>query len=111
MKNRKNWLILSGLCITSQVCANNSANTVANLLDLSLAELLEVQVITASRYEESLLETPSTTIVINRRQIETRAYHNLIDLMQDLPGFDIQRHNDPTRYHDITLRGHFTHRK
>jgi outer membrane receptor protein involved in Fe transport len=78
---------------------------------MSLEELLNVTVVTASRYQESLRETPATVIVVTRKQIEQRGYRNLVDLLQDLPGVDIQKQDDPTRYHDLTLRGHFTERK
>jgi outer membrane receptor for ferrienterochelin and colicins len=110
MKNKPFIIILCGVLGYSSVTVVN-ATDFDDLTSLDMAALLDITVITASRHAEPLSATPATMTVINRRQIEMRGYRNLLDLLQDLPGIDIQHQNDPTRYNDITLRGHFTHRK
>jgi len=105
------WILVSLSVLPTFANSIPADNDIQSLLDLSLEELMKVKVITASRYEENLLDTPATMMVIERHHIETRGYRNLVDLLRDLPGVDVQQQNDPTRYNDITFRGHFTHRK
>jgi outer membrane receptor for ferrienterochelin and colicins len=109
MKNKLALMLLSGIFTHGALASND--NVMADLVSMSLEDLLGITVVTASRHSESLSATPATVTVINRRQIDMRGYRNLVDLLQDLPGTDIQRQNDPTRYNDITFRGHWTHRK
>lgn len=84
---------------------------VSQLLGLSLEELMNISIVTASKREESIQSTPSTVTVVTQQQITDRHYINLIDLLQDLPGFDIQKATDETRYHNITFRGHLGNNK
>ena len=58
------------------------------LLDMSIEELLNVKVITASRQEERITEAPATVMVITREQIRERGYEELEDVLRDLPGID-----------------------
>lgn len=79
--------------------------SVGGLLKLSLEELTELEIVTASKAPEKIYETPSTVIVITAEQILTRRYINLVDLLEDLPGVDVQRAVEDSRYHNITIHG------
>lgn len=59
------------------------------LLDLTLEELMNVKVVSASKFEESISETPATILVIKEEDIKNRGYTNLNDVFMDIPGFDI----------------------
>ena len=63
-------------------------------LDKSLEELLSIPVITPSFEEETPRHAPSNAIIITRQMIEQRGYQTLIDICQDLPGFDFMAYND-----------------
>ncbi len=52
--------------------------------------LLDETVVTASRYEQPRSEAPATVITINEQTIRERGYRYLVDVLKDLPGFDIQ---------------------
>ena len=52
---------------------------------------LDEAVVTPSRRREPLWSAPSTVMVISRQAIEERGYRDLVDVLEDLPGFDIQR--------------------
>ncbi len=59
---------------------------------MDLAELAQVRVATvttASKRAEKANSAPGTVIVITRRDIRLRGYRNLIDVLKDLPGFDV----------------------
>ena len=62
---------------------------VDKLLDLSLEELMNIKVVTASGYMQTTLEAPSTITVITAKQIEERGYEQLEDALRDIPGIDM----------------------
>jgi outer membrane receptor protein involved in Fe transport len=62
-----------------------------DLQDLSLEELMDVRVTSASNAEETLAEAPAQVIVLTRDELEQRGYRQLVDLFDDLPGMDIAR--------------------
>lgn len=100
----RGWLVLS-LGLLASSCAQAAQPTLDNLLDLSLDQLLQLNITSASRYEETILDTPATVMVVTDVQIRERGYQNLVDLLADLPGFDVQRAVDVTRYNWITVSG------
>jgi outer membrane receptor for ferrienterochelin and colicins len=64
-------------------------DSLAPYLNMSLEELLESKVVTASNKSEKLSEAPATTIVISRNQIIERGYKDLLEVLQELPGIDM----------------------
>ncbi len=48
------------------------------------------RVTVVSRLEEKVSEAPGTVIVITQEMIQQRGYTDLVDLLKDVPGFDIQ---------------------
>lgn len=61
------------------------------LADFSIEKLLNVEVVSASRFTESVRETPAAMVVVSRRDIENRGYTSLTQVFEDLPGFDVIR--------------------
>jgi len=107
--NRTLYAILS--VFFALVVSGNSAfanelrmASAGDLADLSLEELLNVRVTTASLASEKVSTAPATMTVVTRRQILERGYRNLEDLMRDLPGFNIQNH-DSLRDNFVAVRG------
>ncbi len=62
--------------------------------DLSLNDLMNVEVISASLHEQKMTEAPSNIIVITKGMIERRGYQNLVEVCQDIPGFDFATYED-----------------
>lgn len=60
------------------------------LLDLSMEELLNTQVVTASKKSQKLSEVPATVHVITSKQIKERGYFTLEEVLSDLPGFQFR---------------------
>jgi outer membrane receptor protein involved in Fe transport len=81
------------------------------LSNLSLDELMDIPITSASRVEEKISDTPANVIVITREQIETRRYTSLSDLMRDLPGVQFQDRSNQILYHVVTFRGHLLSNK
>lgn len=59
------------------------------LKNLSLEELMNIEVITASGSGQKISEAPSTMIVITAQQIKERGYEELDDALRDIPGLDL----------------------
>lgn len=76
-----------------------------DFLDLDLAQLLRVEVVTASRLSEGRNSAPGTVLVVTRQQVRERGYLSLLDVFKDLPGIDIQQYSDDKFYHRIAFRG------
>ncbi|HSZ86289.1 MAG TPA: TonB-dependent receptor, partial [Puia sp.] len=69
--------------------AQNDSTSGVNLLSLSLEQLMNVKVVTASGYPQTISEAPSTITVITKQQIEERGYEQLEDALRDVPGIDM----------------------
>ena len=62
---------------------------VSKLLNLSLEELMNIKVVTASGFMQTVSEAPSTITVITAQQIADRGYEQLEDALRDVPGIDM----------------------
>ncbi len=66
-----------------------------SLFSMSLDQLLEMEVMSASNTAEKLNRAPATVIVITKEDIAERGYIEMYDILNDLPGFDLSRaHGD-----------------
>src|ERR1700752_3732547 len=61
------------------------------LVDLSIEELMKVEIVTASKTPEKLFDAPATVIVISSDDIKKRGYKDFTEIFSDLPGMDISR--------------------
>lgn len=64
-------------------------NTVNRLADLSLEQLLNVEVVTASRFPQKPSEAPSMVSVITAEDIRTYGYRTLADLLRSVRGLHV----------------------
>ena len=60
------------------------------LNQLSLEELFNVKVTTATKTKMTLREAPASMHVLNEKQIKARGYKTLSEALHDVPGFDFQ---------------------
>lgn len=60
----------------------------------SLQELSELKISTGSIKAENSEYAPSNIIIITAQMIDERGYQTLIDICQDIPGFDFMMYND-----------------
>lgn len=64
-------------------------DSLSNLLDLSLEELMNIKVVTATGFVQTALEAPATITVITKQQIQERGYEQLEEALRDVPGIDM----------------------
>lgn len=86
------------LTVPAFMYAQESSNPTA----LSLEELLDTNVYSASKYEQKAAEAPSSIVVINSEQIQKYGYRTLLDVLATLPGFYVQGHGS---YRSVGVRG------
>ena len=79
-----------------------SATETAELTDLGLEDLLRVDVVSASRFAQSVTEAPATVAVISESELRQRGYSNLAEALATLPG--TYSSNDRA-YTSLGLRG------
>ena len=80
------FFLMGSLFLRAQ---HDSTNEVEKLLQLSLEELMNVKVVTASGFLETTAEAPSTITVISAKEIAERGYEQLEDALRDVPGIDM----------------------
>lgn len=96
--------IVALFCNAGTLAAQENDNL--SIYDMTLEELSQIEVYSASRNTvQQASETPVNIRVITSQQIMERGYTSLIDILEDMPGFKIDRGVDPRWMNDITLRG------
>lgn len=65
----------------------------------------EVTVVTVSKREQKVADAPATVYVVTDDMIKDRGYANLEDLLDDIPGVEIQRKSVAEFSNYITFRG------
>ncbi len=82
-----NKLLITAI-LASLLTGLSSVSHAEDLLSMPLSELMQIEVITASRTLQSTLEAPASVHVVTARQIEERGYQTLKDVLRDLPGME-----------------------
>jgi iron complex outermembrane receptor protein len=74
------------------IAARAQADTIPEvnkLMGLSLEQLMNIKVVTASGFSQTAAQAPSTITVITSQQIKVRGYEQLEDALRDVPGIDM----------------------
>ncbi len=72
------------------------------LLYYSLEELMDVSIVTASKYSQRLFDAPANVVVITDRDIAQKGYMTLPDILRDVPMIDI---NSPGQGYQTDIGG------
>jgi outer membrane cobalamin receptor len=68
------------------------AGDAVDITDVSLEDLLDPNITTASRIAERATDAPATVYVISKADIRQRGYSVLSDVLKDLPGMETSEH-------------------
>ncbi len=92
---------------TGSINYSQDSTVTSKLFDMSLKELLNVEVSTSSRSKQMAREASARVSVITARMIKEKGYHDLLDLLRDNSFFQIQsEHGHWTKGAIVNLRGH-----
>ena len=82
-----------------------SDQQIIDLFDISISDILNVDIVSASQKKQSVLEAPANATIVTKEQIELRGYSNLLELLQDVPQVEFQINADSEYRNTITIRG------
>ncbi|MCP4147318.1 MAG: TonB-dependent receptor plug domain-containing protein, partial [bacterium] len=68
--------------------------TIEDVINISLDDLLNVEVVSASLKAEKVTDAPSNITVITKEMIENRGYRSFVEIAEDIPGFDFLIYED-----------------
>lgn len=83
---KKFFLIATMACLTIQVLAQDD-KLLDELSQMSMEELMDVTVVTASKYQQNILETPTSIKVITADEIKAYGWTSLAAMLQAQTGF------------------------
>ncbi len=69
-----------------------------DVFELSLSDLIELEITSASRSSERAIDAPATVIVLTGDELRRRGYRELSEIYNDLPGMDLSRSYGDTYY-------------
>src|SRR4051812_29975508 len=81
------------------------ADTTSPYEQMSLADLLNAPVTTATRNERSVAEAPATVYLVTEDMIRYRGYETLIDVLRDIPEIQIGLRTTEETGAWVTMRG------
>ncbi|MBL4861754.1 MAG: TonB-dependent receptor [Crocinitomicaceae bacterium] len=91
------------IVFSTTIVAQETKDTTQHLLDLSLLELSQIKVVSASEAEKEFVKAPSIITVITKHEIESRAVTSLIDILKFVPGIETSMGNDGN--YRVSIRG------
>jgi len=101
----RNWVLLCALlsALSGWVLGQTSAEPAGDLGDASLAQLMNVEVYSASKHLQSVREAPAFVTVITAEDIRNYGYRTLAEVLQSVPGFYVTY---DYQYNDMGMRGY-----
>jgi iron complex outermembrane receptor protein len=91
--------------VLAQVAQISPKEEAFELLDVSLEDLLNIGIVSASKKKQSVSDAPATAYVFSQEQIKTRGYTDLAELLEDVPEVEVQRNSNPQFRNVFTIRG------
>lgn len=90
------------LTLSSSLQASDANQDISPYISMDLEQLLDVKIVTASKYSQKRSETASSVTVIDNQQIKQFGYRTVGDALRSVPGFFI---NNNRQYENVGIRG------
>lgn len=88
-RHRLAYFVSSFLCFADLSINQAQAGDDHFYDEMSLEDLINIEVTSASKFGESLNKTPATILVITAKDLKNRGYTSLTQVFHDIPGFDV----------------------
>ncbi|AJC92037.1 ferric enterobactin uptake receptor [Campylobacter subantarcticus LMG 24377] len=72
---------------------------------LSQEVLLDSSIVSASGFSQDIKEAPTTINVISKKELESKPYRDVAEVIADIPGVDLFASKGKTGSYNITMRG------
>lgn len=76
-----------------------------SILNLDLEQLMSIDITSASRSIETVIDAPAKVVVVTKLEIQERGYINLFDLLRGEAGVDTHQYSHETTYTRVAIRG------
>ena len=96
------WVLVIASMMSSSAAAQT---TPPDLSQISLKDLMNITVTTASRAPESLTDAPARMQVVTAVEIQRRGYRSLTDVLKDLPDFKVDTGGEQASSIELTVQG------
>lgn len=96
---------LRPIVVSLLLASVTNANAQADMVDLPLEQLMQMQVTTASRYAQTALEAPATVSVVTAEDIRLFGHRSLADVLASMRGLYVSYDR---AYHYLGTRGFAT---
>ena len=63
------------------------ANEPEDFFEMSIEDLMELEIATASKYKQKISEAPSSVTVVTAEEIRKYGYRTVLDILNSVPGF------------------------
>ncbi len=98
------FIMVSTFFILAPIDPLLAVENTSEIDDISLSDLLNLEVSVATKTKMKESEAPSIVSVITRKEIENMGAKTVYDVLRTIPGFDITHRVDQAT-HDINVRG------
>ncbi len=100
-------LLLKNFCMACLLMPSAQAANIDQLLDLSLFELQNVEVITAGKTLQKVKDIPASVVIVTRKDIERYGYSTLTEVLENTPDlYNIYSYNGVSG--NFGLRGFYS---
>lgn len=89
MKTFFSILVLLSVNVSLFAEENNKTLRANDLFQMSLEELMNIEVISATGTKQSIKDAPSMMTVINAKQIRERGYQSIAEAVRTVPGLSL----------------------
>jgi iron complex outermembrane receptor protein len=80
------WAFLQNVLYSNEI-----DTTKTSLFDISIEELIQQEVTIATKSNQKLSQTPSVVSVITAEEIKTMGYRDIFEILQTIPGFEVNQ--------------------
>src|SRR5688572_24928634 len=102
-KNFTYRFLLAALITFSQSIAYSQQDTTSTYEGLSLKDLLDIRIVSASKKSESLFDAPLSASVVTKQQIQKAGCNSIMEALRLVPGMIVREQSNGN--YDIHLRG------